>query len=204
MKQKPSRPGGAPVKPECVLVQIVVELPSPYRALVCSKQPTLEQRGNAVRTGEHNVCRLRVSGKHSPLVNVAVLGQSMIALPAISDHRRARGNYITYESDQAWAGDVGDLAQTDSAEAFRRVYFDCDDHNGFGFGFTSMYSLFLSPNVRLVNLDAATQQVSARTNHGTAELMEPGPRRLITAQAKHTLQTKRTHAGFLVRDVPHG
>jgi hypothetical protein len=154
MKQKPSRFGGAPVEPECVLVQVVVELPLPYRTLVYPKQPTLEKRGNAVRAGEHNVCRLRVSGKHSPLVDVAMLGQPMIALPAISDHGRARGNYVAYESDQASAGDVGDLPQSHSAEAFRRMYFDCDDHNGFGFGFTSMHFLFLSPNVGLVNLDA--------------------------------------------------
>ena len=58
-------------------------------------------------------------------------------------------------------------------------------------------------HIGFVDLDLAIQKLSARSNHGPAQLMEPCPSRLITAQAEYSLNPKRTDAVLLIRHIPH-
>ena len=61
-----------------------------------------------------------------------------------------------------------------------------------------------SAHIRLVNLDLASEPISARSHHRPAKLVQPSPGRLVAAQAEYPLQAKGADALLLVGHVSGG
>jgi hypothetical protein len=96
------------------------------RSLMGPEQPSLDQRGDAVRSGQEIVrVSLRASGALAESsVDVAELVHAVVALPRVGDHSRARLNVIADERVQGASGSVGDrrnaaAPQGRSARGFR-------------------------------------------------------------------------------------
>ena len=60
-----------------------------------------------------------------------------------------------------------------------------------------------APDIGFVNLDLSMEAIAAGANHCPAQLVQPGPGRLVAAQPQHTLQTERADAVLLAGDEPH-
>jgi hypothetical protein len=77
------------------------------------------------------------------------------------------------------------------------------DNQRFGLDQAAAQSFFLAAEVALVNFDPSGQQIAPRPHHRTAQLVQPGPGRLILLQAQHTLQSESAGAVLLGRHPPH-
>src|SRR4029079_9526912 len=106
------------------------------------------------------------------------------------------------EGQKAGARDVLDTTKTNPADALA-VLFGGDRNYGLGFGIPAAPAFFHTANIGLVNLHRSTERVSSGANHCPAQLVQPSPGRLVTAEAKNTLQPQSTNVGLLVGDIPH-
>jgi len=97
------------------------------------------------------------------------------------------------EGQKAGARDVLDTTKTNPADALA-VLFGGDRNYGLGFGIPAALAFFHTANIGLVNLHRSTERVSSRANHCPAQLVQPSPGRLVTAEAKNTLQPQSTTA----------
>ena len=58
--------------------------------------------------------------------------------------------------------------------------------------------------IGFIDLNLPVEQFSVRANHCTTQSMQHGPRGLVTAQTKNTLQSQCADTLLLVGDVPNG
>jgi len=59
-------------------------------------------------------------------------------------------------------------------------------------------------HIGFIYFDLTGKAVTAGPYHRAAELVQPSPSRLVTAQSQATLQAQGTDADLLVRHIPHG
>ena len=55
----------------------------------------------------------------------------------------------------------------------------------------------------LIDFHGSCQAIPTWTHHGATQLVQPSPRRVVTAQSQQTLQPQRIHPLLLVGHVPH-
>ena len=60
------------------------------------------------------------------------------------------------------------------------------------------------PFSHLARKRKASEAIAARADHRPAQLVQPGPGRLVAAQTEHPLQAQRADAVLLAGDEPHG
>lgn len=61
----------------------------------------------------------------------------------------------------------------------------------------------LSIHERFIDFDPAVKLFSSRTDHGSSQLVQPGPGRLITPEPEDPLDVRRARAVLLAGRVPH-
>src|SRR5512144_1311733 len=195
--------GTPAIEAEGEFVEVVVEMLVLDAALMGSHQPSLQQRRNIMNAGHDHVSRIETAADYGDLMLVAQRRQASITAPAVSvDGRSGHGDSLN-EGDQTVRRSVRDAAQADAADA--TTTFPCrHNDNGLVLGLTSALSLFRAADVSLVDLDLAGEAIAARADHRPAQLMQPGPGRLLAAQAEHALKAQRADAVLLAGDEPHG
>jgi len=156
-----------------------------------------------VRTRKNNMRRITAGRLNAPLMIISMGRQATVTGPAVGRYYRAYFHDVLDETDQAWSCDIGDLSETYPTEPLGRVNLNGYDDYGFGLCLSTTNTLFLSTNVRLVNLNMSTEHVPARAYHGTAELVQPSPSSLIAAQPEDSLQAQSAYAELLISEVPH-
>jgi len=145
--------------------------------------------------------RITAGRLDAPLMLISIGRQAIVAGPAIGRYYRAYRHDVLNKADQALSCDIMDLPETYPAEPFGRVNLNGYDDYGFRLCSSATNTLFLSTNVRLVNLNMSTEHVPTRTNHGTGQLVQPSPCGLIAAQSEHSLQAQRAYAELLVSEM---
>jgi len=176
----------------------------PNGPLMGTKQPPFQQRGYAVWPWKNDTIWILVFGKNAFNMLVTVHRQIVVTAPTVGLNYRSRLYNTLYKTDQTGAGDIGDLLETYPAKTLGRVNFNGYSNNRFCLCFSAICALFLSPDIRLVNLDMSLEHVTARAYHSTSQLVQPGPSSLITAQPKNSLETQSTDTEFLIGYIPHG
>jgi hypothetical protein len=146
-----------------------------------------------VRPRKNNMGRITAGRLNTPLMVISVGRQAIATAPAIGRYCRAHCNDVLDEVDQTRSCDIGNLSETYPAEPLGRVNLNGYDDYGLGLCLSATNTLFLSTNVRLVNLNMSAEHVTAWMYHGTAELVQPHPSRLIAAQPQHTLQAQSAY-----------
>ena len=100
-------------------------------------------------------------------------------------------------------GHVLDPVEANAADALA-VLLGCDRNDGLALDLSAPFVLFRAADVGFVDLDRAAECVATRPNHGAAQLVQPGPGRLVAAEPEHPLQPERADAVLLAGNEPHG
>src|SRR5260221_2230476 len=185
IEQLAARCRGPAVESKGELVEIFIQMLVPNRSLMSAEQPSLEQRDDAMNSGQH-VLRLPFMALDVAVVDIPV--QPHVGGPAVGPDRACRRNGLGDEPMEGRLGQVRDAAETDAPNTFS-VRLGGDDNQGLVFRPPADYARFLSPPVGFVPLDEALQPIPARTNHGPAQFIQHPPGVLVAAKTKNTLQT---------------
>ena len=156
-----------------------------------------------MNAGHDHVGRIGTTADDGDSTLVAQRRQARIAAPTVSVDGRSGHRDSLNEGDQTVRRYVSDAVQADAAHATTAFLCRHDD-NGLVLGLTPGLSLFRAADVSLIDLDLTGEAIAARADHGTAQLVQPSPRRLVAAQAEHPLQAQRADAVLLAGDEPHG
>ena len=194
-----------PVPAEHELVEVSLEM-RPAQSMVRPQCPTLEVREHAVGPDQNMMSRCHADD----LGIMFVLGEALIAAPAVRDHRRpaqrGRGNEgaqarrrVTLDRRKANPTRVALGRQLDRAR---------DQHLALRTAALSPErGLFGGParQCRLVDLDKILQGAAIGIDHGTAQLLKQQPRGLVAAKSKLGLKLKgRNAVGVACHDVNGG
>src|SRR5271157_52540 len=171
-------------------------------ALMSAKQPPLEKRCDGVDAWHRHVSRIGAGADHGDLMLVPGGGQPGIPTPAVGVDRSARHRGGLNEGQQACARHVLDAAKTNPADAIA-ILFGGDRDNGLGLGLSAALASFHTADIGLVHLYRAAERVPSGADHRPAQLVQPGPGRLVAAEAENTLQPQSADAVLLVGDIPH-
>ena len=152
--------------------------------------------------GHDNVGWVAAGGNIFRLVFEADSRETVVGSPAIGSNRCSRAHSRLDERNEALGGCVLDTRHADTTGA-PTPDFGSNRDNRFLVCFPPRNANLPAAHIGFVDLDLAIQKLSARSNHGPAQLMEPCPSRLITAQAEYSLNPKRTDAVLLIRHIPH-
>ena len=117
-------------------------------------------------------------------------------------HLTARLDDVVDESLEALRRRVRHAAQPNPAEPLPDIL-GSDDNQGFFLGSAATEAILEAPDVRLVHFDVAGEPVPAGPHHRPSQFVQPGPGRLVAAQAQHLLQRQRARPGLLTGDGPH-
>src|ERR1019366_1975957 len=107
-KQFPTALRCPAVEAEGELVKVVRQLPGSHRALVGSKQPSLQQRGDAMDARQEFGSVFPSAPRYGDLPLKALLFQPRVALPAVSVQSAPWLNAIDDERVQAVGGGIRD------------------------------------------------------------------------------------------------
>ncbi len=201
VKQHPSVSRSPSIEPESEFVQIEVQHISGNSTLMDSQEPAFQQRSDPMDPGEHNVGSLvPFPVQDGWAVSVSELFDPIITPPAVRNELAPRGNVPAYESEQALSGRISDSFQPYTA--YPLVADLCGhDHQGFSRVAPSVPSRSASHH-GVIDLNLAAQLFSTGSDHRTAQLVEAGPRSLITPQAQRPLQPEGADTALLVCDQP--
>ena len=170
--------------------------------MVNTQPPPIKEAGYPMNLGHDNVGWVAAGGNIFRLVFEADSRETVVGSPAIGSNRCSRAHSRLDERNEALGGCVLDTRHADTTGA-PTPDFGGNRNNRFLVCFPPRNANFPAAHIGFVDLDLAIQKLSARSNHGPAQLMEPCPSRLITAQAEYSLNPKRTDAVLLIRHIPH-
>ena len=202
IEQEAARFRSAAIEAERELVQIVIKLGGANSPMVNAQPPPIKEACHPMDLGHDNVGRVTAGGNVLRLVFEADSRETVVGSPAIGSNRCSRAHGRLDERNEALGRYVLDTRQADTTGA-PTTDFGGNRDNRFLVCFPPCNANLPTAHICFVNLDLAIQKVSARSNHGPAQLMEPCPSRLITAQAEYSLNPKRTDAMLLIRHIPH-
>jgi hypothetical protein len=94
---------------------------------------------------------------------------------------------VEHEVGQGRLGDVGEAPHA-HAPGRLTVIFDGDRHDRLAGDATARGAGPARPELALVDLDRAGEELASRNHHRAAQLVKPRPRRLVAAEAHHALQ----------------
>src|SRR5512132_1176408 len=126
-------------------------------------------------------------GRHPDDVPIAGLAEYAIATPAIGVGGFATAEVFFDEGSEGAGRDVGDRAESDPATAPPSLLHHGGDDRLL-LGRPPRFARLRTAEVALVDLDLAGQRLAIGPHHGAADLLQPRPRRLITAEAELALQ----------------
>ena len=170
--------------------------------MVNTQPPPIKEAGYPMNLGHDNVGWVAAGGNIFRLVFEADSRETVVGSPAIGSNRCSRAHSRLDERNEALGGCVLDTRHADTTGA-PTPDFGGNRDNRFLVCFPPRNANLPAAHIGFVDLDLAIQKLSARSNHGPAQLMEPCPSRLITAQAEYSLNPKRTDAVLLIRHIPH-
>ncbi len=133
---------------------------------------------------------------------VAVRLHALVAQPAIRVHLTAGLDDGVDEALEAIRRCVRHPAQPNPAQPLADVL-GSDGNQGLFLGPAATDAILDAPDERLVHFDVAGEPVPAWPHHRPSQLVQPGPGRLVAAQAQHLLQRQRARPGLLTGDGPH-
>ncbi len=116
------------------------------------------------------------------------------------DHR-PRHHSAPDEGNQAVRGDIPDAPKADAAKALT-VLLDGHRDDSLRLGFAVSLALFRSIDIGFVNLDRTGQQIPPGPDHRPAQLVQPSPSRLVTAEPKLPLQPECADPNLLAGHEP--
>ena len=171
------------------------------RSLMSTEKPTLEQCGDPMHTRHGNMGRVAGGRKHGPLVQISVIGQSVVATPAIGAYHAGRGHCVANEWSQVGTRCVGHMAHSHPPKTFGLFYLHGDHHYAF-IGPTATFSALLGTSDQgLINFHITRQSFSFGTNHCDSVSLQHRPSHSI-AGTQCSFERLGGHPVLRGRNVP--
>ena len=171
-------------------------------ALERSKQPPLEQRGDVMHA-RHDFVGLFVTGADdSNAMFVTRRWQARVTFPTVGMDCRARVHGLANEVPQAFGGDILDASRPDTADS-PTMFLRRDHNDGLFLDLTAPLARLGTSHLGFIDLNLASEAITARTYHGSAQFVHPCSGRFVAAQARHTLQAQSADAILLTGGEPH-
>ncbi len=190
----------ASVETECELIQVVVQMLRGRGALVGADNPTLEQADNQVNVGQGDVW-VATGPDADRLVVIAGCCKPHVAAPGVGEDGGARLDRLLDEGNESRCGHIGDATHPHSTES-AALSLGSDHHDRLIPGMAATDpTLFHAAYIGLIDLNFPAQVISARPDHGSAQLVQPDPCRLVAAQAEHSLKPERADPVLLIGDL---
>ena len=170
-----------------------------YSSLMGPKQPALEECGNSIRQRQKVIADIGILTDNR--VGIALGSQRRIPAPTIGAYCATWLNAFFHSGDQAISRCISYSAQ---ANAARPVAFILNRNHNQRLASRSAPPLawFFSTDVGFIHFNSSRQTVSARSYHGSSQLMQPCPSRMIAAEAQYPLQPEGTDTVLLAHHVP--
>src|SRR5450755_473433 len=83
------------------------------------------------------------------------------------------------------------------------IFFNGYGYQGFILAEPANSAFFRCSPIGLINFDGAPQTLTTGTNHGSTQLVQQRPRRLIASDSKFPLQPQSTDPILLACEMPH-
>ena len=173
-----------------------------YGTLVCSHQPSLQQRDHSVHPRQYLRSGLSTAGNNRGLPWISFGVQAGVALPIVRVQGAAGINAVQDKRMEALGFAVLYSTHSDSPDP-RCFTLHSDHHHRFPDHPTTRTALFGSSDKGLVDLDVPLETVASRGNHGATQLVQPSPRGLVASETKDSLNRHRTGPGFRPGQIPH-
>ena len=92
---------GAPIESEGELFEVGLQMLRRNRTLVSPEDPALEKTGDTMHAGHGDVSRVARFGEYGSSMPIAVLGEVVVATPAIRQHQSARRHHVAHRWQQS-------------------------------------------------------------------------------------------------------
>ena len=172
-------------------------------SLMRTQQPAFQKCSHSVYGRHTDVGGITAARRWLRRVRVAELSQPAISAPAVGQDLRPLFDRVTDKGHEAVARRIRYPAHPYSPEPLRGMCFDGNDHDRTPFSAPPrLVSGMESAHVSLVNLNLSAEPFAAGPHHGSAQLVQPGPCRLVTAETKNPLQPQRAGPIFLAHQEP--
>ena len=172
-----------------------------HAALMSSQDPSFQQSCYPVDSREQSAGILGSSLNPRPMAVVGA-GNAQISPPSVGDQGRACGDRASNKAIKGRACRIRDRFQPDAAHALASHLARNGDQGLVSRQPTSDFR-FTGTDERLVHLDFPRKLISSWTDHGSPQLMQPGPSRLVAAESQDPLQSQGTGSVLLGHHPPH-
>jgi len=188
------------VEPKREFVQIVLEMRGVHSTLMRPFQPPLQQCRHTVDQRQEVLSHHSLSPNHG--VHITCGGQIPVPSPFICTHCIARLHAVFNSREQTPTRCILHLLKTNTSKPLALV-FNCYDNQCLPRRSPTPFAGFLTPNIRLVNLDNTRQSIPAWPHHRVPQPVQPQPRGTIATQAQKPLQPHCADTVLLIGHVPH-
>jgi len=180
--------GLAAIEPECEFVQISLQVIFFERALMCTHQPALNERGNAVYARQDLVGLLTGAFDGRPLVDVFVFGGTGIGYQPVGVDRRSRLDVLPNKRLERFGFGVGNNLQAAPPEALGGKQFHGNRHQHLAFCTAPSLAVPHTPEDRFVHFDLFRQHVVLGIADCAPEPVQHSPSGLIGTKPENPMQ----------------
>ena len=168
--------------------------------MMCPFQPPLQQCCHTVDQRQEVLSHHSLSPNHG--VHITCGGQIPVPSPFICTHCIARLHAVFNSRDQTPTRCILHLLKANTSKALALV-FNRYDNQCLPRRSPTPFAGFLTPNIRLVDLDNTRQSIPTWPHHRVPQPVQPQPRRTIAAQAQKPLQPHCADTVLLIGHVPY-
>jgi len=199
VKQQPAGSGCAAVEAKGELVEIVIQMICPARALVGAEQPALEKGDRLMDAGQQIV---RIGALAHNAVPVARNFQSPVTPPTVGLNFGSRFDHLLHGLSEAFPRSVGNAGEADSSD-LSSINLSAHKDQALARCPSPSFAGFGAADKGFIDFHDTRQAISPRTHHGATKLVQPVPSGPIAPQAQGSLQSQRADSILLVGHVPY-
>src|SRR3974390_1764438 len=135
-------------------------------------------------------------------VPVALPFQGIVSRPAVGMNQTPGFNGVLHKGHQALSRRIGDAPHTNASDPL--PIFLCSNHQQcLALGLPPSHPFLFAAPEGLVDFYRSRQALPPRSHRGSSQFVQPGPGRIVAAQAQCPLDTHGAGAVLLTRDGPH-
>lgn len=191
----------ASVEPKSEFVKVIVQMVMAHGTLMCTHQPSFQQRGYSMNSWEQIRWRFAASTEVDHCMTITLGCQAGIASPCIRNDFASQFSAGFDKSVQTIGRSIGNPFHSDTANSFS-IYLRCNSDHGFILHLSATQTLLQPAKICFINFNLSAQAISTWPNHCTPDFVEQSPSCFIASQAQYSLQTKCACSVFLTGNPP--
>jgi len=171
------------------------------RPVMCSHQPSFQERCNLMHPWHHFGRLLPAMGNLNDHAAIAI--HASVSLPIVCQKYASRFYRFSNKGVDAFGASIYYPAHPNPSSPLT-IFLRSHNNHCFVNHTASMTPRLWRTDKRFINFNFSPESFSSRCNHGTAQFVQPSPRRNIAAQPQNSLDRQGTGSGFLAGHSPDG